>query len=79
MLKDLLGRIWRHVPRTLRRLTMRITHTRFTATAAGIVVDEKERVLLLKHRFRPGSGWGVPGGFIEADEQPEEAIKRELR
>jgi NAD+ diphosphatase len=34
---------------------------------------------LLKHLFRAGSGWGLPGGFIEPGEQPLEALKRELR
>ena len=79
MLKDLLGKIWLRAPRSMRRLTMRLTQTRFTVTAAGIVVDKKGRVLLLKHRFRPGSGWGMPGGFIAAGEQPEEGLRRELR
>jgi 8-oxo-dGTP diphosphatase len=79
MLNDLLGKIWRRVPKRLRRLTMRFTQTRFTVTAAGIILDESNRVLLLKHRFRPGGGWGIPGGFIEAKEQPEEALRRELR
>ena len=79
MLKDLLGGIWRRVPRVLRRMTMRATHARFTVTAAAIVVDGQGKVLLLKHRFRPGTGWGIPGGFIEAGEQPDEAVRRELR
>jgi ADP-ribose pyrophosphatase YjhB (NUDIX family) len=35
--------------------------------------------LLLKHRFRPGSGWGMPGGFLEHGEQPEDGLRRELR
>ena len=35
--------------------------------------------MLLKHRFRPGTGWGMPGGFIEEGEQPEDALRRELR
>jgi len=43
------------------------------------VTDSGGRVLLLKHRFRPGSGWGLPGGFVEQGEQPEEALRRELR
>jgi len=29
--------------------------------------------------LRKGSGWGVPGGFLTAGEQPEEAVRRELR
>jgi mutator protein MutT len=79
MLKELIGGIWRRVPRVLRRMTMRMTHSRFTVTAAAIVVDQQGRVLLLKHRFRPGTGWGIPGGFIEAGEQPDEGVRRELR
>jgi 8-oxo-dGTP diphosphatase len=79
MLKDLIGGIWGLVPRVLRRMTMRLTHARFTVTAAAIVVDTQGRVLLLKHRFRPGTGWGIPGGFIEAGEQPAEGVRRELR
>jgi 8-oxo-dGTP diphosphatase len=79
MLNDLLGAIWRRVPKTLRRWTMRLSHPRFVVTAGAIITDAGGRVLLLKHRFRPGSGWGMPGGFIEAGEQPEEALRRELR
>ena len=36
-------------------------------------------MLLLQHEFRTGSGWGIPGGFMEAGEQPLEALRRELR
>lgn len=79
MLKELIGGIWSRVPRVLRRVTMRAIHARFTVTAAAIVVDEHQRVLLLKHRFRPGSGWGIPGGFLEAGEQPADGVGRELR
>lgn len=79
MLKDLLGTIWRGAPRRLRRWTMRFAHPRFAVTAAAIITDPRGRVLLLKHRFRPGSGWGIPGGFMNVGEQPEEALRRELR
>jgi len=57
---------------------MRVTQVRFAVTAAGIVTDDNGRVLLLKHVFRPGSGWGLPGGFINPGEQPEVAVAREL-
>ena len=58
---------------------MRLAHTRFTVTAGAIVMDSGNRVLLLQHRFRAGSAWGIPGGFIEAGEQPLDAMKRELQ
>lgn len=58
---------------------MRATHARFTVTAGAIVFNDAGQVLLLKHRFRAGSGWGLPGGFLEAGEQPLDALRRELR
>jgi mutator protein MutT len=58
---------------------MRLTHTRFTVTAGAIIFNDQKQVLLLKHRFRAGSGWGLPGGFLERGEQPVEALRRELR
>jgi len=79
MLNDLLGAIWRRAPKALRRWTVRFSHPRFAVTAGAIITDARGRVLLLKHRFRPGSGWGLPGGFIEKGEQPEAALRRELR
>jgi mutator protein MutT len=57
---------------------MRVTHTRFTVTAGAIIFNDAGQVLLLKHRFRAGSGWGLPGGFLEKGEQPLDALKREL-
>ena len=79
MLNDLLGAVWRRVPRILKRWIMRASQSRFAVTAGGIITDNEGRVLLLKHRFRPSPGWGVPGGFIEQGEQPEAALRRELR
>jgi 8-oxo-dGTP diphosphatase len=79
MLNDLLGAIWRRVPKRLRRLTVGLSHPRFAVTAGAVITDDRGRVLLLKHRFRPGGGWGIPGGYIEKGEQPEAAIRRELR
>ena len=58
---------------------MRVAHTRFTVTAGAVIFNDKGEVLLLKHRFRAGSGWGLPGGFMETGEQPIDALRRELR
>lgn len=58
---------------------MRATQARFTVTAGALIFNDAGQILLLKHRFRAGSGWGIPGGFIELGEQPEQALRRELR
>jgi|ERR1043165_1845357 ADP-ribose pyrophosphatase YjhB (NUDIX family) len=79
MMKRLLGALWRVAPKGLRRWGVRMVEPRFTVTAGAVVTDERGRVLVLEHRFRAGSGWGIPGGFLEKGEQPEEALRRELR
>ena len=67
------------MPPRIRRWSMRATQARFTVTAGALIFNDRGEVLLLKHRFRTGSGWGIPGGFLEIGEQPEEALRRELR
>lgn len=42
------------------------------------MVDSDKRILLLNHVLRPASGWGVPGGFLNVNEQPVDAAKREV-
>lgn len=79
MIQKLLGKLWRYTPARLRRLTMRMTHARFTVTAGAVIQNEEGKVLLLKHTFRAGSGWGLPGGFLESGEQPLDGLRRELR
>ena len=79
MWKKLLGTLWRGTPGRVRRWGVWLAEPRFMVTVGAIVVDESGRVLLLQHEFRTGSGWGIPGGFMEQGEQPLEALRRELR
>jgi ADP-ribose pyrophosphatase YjhB (NUDIX family) len=79
MLRRAFAALWRRAPKWARRLGVLLTESRFTVTVGAVVVDSRNRVLLLRHRLRPGGGWGVPGGFMRPREQPEEAVRRELR
>ena len=79
MLTEFLGAVWRRLPRSLRRRLVRTGQGRFTVTAGAIIFDDEGRVLLLEHVFRPHGGWGLPGGFLNKGEQPETALRRELR
>jgi 8-oxo-dGTP diphosphatase len=79
MLKKLVAKIWKKIPRLLRVNAIRLTQHKFTASVGAVIINKKGEILLLDHLLRPGSGWGMPGGFIEHDEQPEKALEREIR
>ncbi len=78
MLFNILGKIWKKLPKTFRRWLTRRFQASFTASAAGVITNDRGQVLLLNHVLRPVSGWGVPGGFLNAGEQPEAAFRREI-
>lgn len=79
MLKKIAGKVFRKIPRQLRKRLVRLTQDKFTASVAAIVFNRDGEVLLLDHVLRPQSGWAIPGGFINSAEQPVEAVKREIR
>ena len=73
-----IGFAWKILPPWLRLRIIRTTQQKFTVSAAALVTNADGKVLLLNHLLRPYSGWGLPGGFLSAREQAEDAIKREL-
>ena len=76
---NLVGAIWRYIPGAIRRRVVRLGQNRFTVTTGAMIFDDEGRILLLEHVFRPDSGWGIPGGFLNRNEQPDEGVRRELR
>ena len=48
------------------------------APAAGVILEKKDSIVLVKRRFEPKVGlWGLPAGFMEYGEAPEETAIRE--
>lgn len=60
-------RYWHHVIRLNRAAVM-------------VLLDDHDQVLMLwRHRFVPDRwGWELPGGMVDADEEPADAAIREL-
>jgi ADP-ribose pyrophosphatase YjhB (NUDIX family) len=79
MLNKKVGFVWKRIPGWLRLKIIRVTQDKFTVSAAAIITNDEGKVLLLNHALRPFSGWGLPGGFVNSGEGPEQAIRREIR
>jgi len=79
MLKKIIKIIWENLNPAMRSKITRSTQKKFTVSVAAIIVNENKEVLLLDHVLRSDLSWGIPGGFIEYGEQPEAAVRREIR
>jgi ADP-ribose pyrophosphatase YjhB (NUDIX family) len=54
-------------------------HYRNPAPAAGVIVLDTGRVLLVRRKYEPYRGqWVIPSGFIEYDEDVRDTARREL-
>ena len=53
---------------------------RLHRVALVVLLDDHDQVLMLwRHRFVPDLwGWELPGGLVDADEEPSDAAAREL-
>jgi 8-oxo-dGTP diphosphatase len=71
--------IWRYFPERLRWWILWLVNPKMVVGVSGVLLNEANEVLLLKHRFHPCNPWGLPGGWIERGERVDEAWLREIR
>jgi ADP-ribose pyrophosphatase YjhB (NUDIX family) len=46
--------------------------------AAAVVVEQEGKILLVRRAYEPEQGkWSLPAGFVDADEDPQQAAVRE--
>lgn len=76
----LLARVWKalHLPKGIQLNVMRVLQDQFLVGVTGIIFNDKDQILLLKHSYREVL-WGLPGGYIKAREHPKEGLEREIR
>lgn len=78
MWKKAANLIWEKTPYFVRMRIIRGTQPKFTVSVAAIITNRENEILLLDHVLRPYYSWGIPGGFVKINEQPEAAIRREI-
>lgn len=78
MLDFLINNTWKKLPQKWRVRLVRTTQSKFTVSVIAIVTNDEGKILIADHYIRPGASWGLPGGFVDKNESPEEAIKREI-
>ncbi len=76
---EVLAKIWRmlNLPKSIQLFIMRIFQDQFLIGVTGIILNNKNEILLFKHSYRQ-TEWGLPGGYIKAKEHPQEALEREI-
>jgi 8-oxo-dGTP pyrophosphatase MutT (NUDIX family) len=57
----------------------RFFQPKYSVGVIGVVLNERSEVLLVEHVFHPRRPWGLPGGWIGFNEDPTNAIIREMR
>jgi len=61
-------------------LNCKAIHYENPKPTASLICISKNDLLLVKRAVEPGKGlWGLPGGFIELNETPDQAAIRELK
>ncbi len=75
----ILSRIFLSLRSFLQWRILWLFHHKFMIGVAGIVLDEEQRVLILKHRYRPPEMmWGLPSGYANRGETLEDTLAREV-
>ena len=78
-MKRFLLRIWRILPSWMERIASAVVRPSYRVVAGAIILNEQGQILLCRHTYRRRNPWGMPGGDIKFGEQPEDAVRRELR
>lgn len=78
-MKALLSKLWRilALPKNLQLRIMRVTQNEFLIGVTGVILNDKNEVLVCKHTYRQIQ-WSLPGGYIKEKEHPKEGLVREI-
>jgi 8-oxo-dGTP diphosphatase len=69
-------RLYRTLPRPLRRRVVRVVAPSYTVGAICVIERPDGAILLVKQAYR--DNWGIPGGLLNRGEGPAAAVRREV-
>ncbi|MDO8503869.1 MAG: NUDIX domain-containing protein [bacterium] len=77
---NLLAKLWRllKLPKNIQLKIMRVVQDEFLVGTTGIILNNKDEVLLFKHTYRGKGKWSLPGGYMKQTEHPSEGLEREI-
>ncbi len=78
-MKSPLAAIWKKLglPKNIQLKIMGLIQDKFLVGVTGIIFNDKNEVLLVKHTYR-GNSWSLPGGYLKGKEHPKEGLEREI-
>jgi 8-oxo-dGTP diphosphatase len=79
-MKSFLAKVWKklHLSKNFQLKIMGLVQDKFLVGVTGIIFNDKNEVLLLKHTYR-GNSWSLPGGYLKGKEHPREGLEREIK
>lgn len=79
-MNTLLVKVWKlfSFPKRLQLALMRIKEDEFLIGLTGVILNDKNEILVVNHSYRDGVRWSLPGGYIKGKEHPREGLTREI-
>ncbi len=67
------------MPVRVKYVINKLANQRFLVGLIGIVLNERDEVLVFKHTYRRNVPYGLPSGWLKGDDAIEKALPREVK
>jgi 8-oxo-dGTP diphosphatase len=71
--------LWHAFKGPLQWRALWVAHDKFIIGVSGVILNEDQKILLLRHTYWPEGSWGLPSGYAEKGEKLEETLVREVK
>ena len=75
----MLARVWNRAPNWLRGSITWMINGKVMVGVCGVLLDDSDQILLLRHRFHKAGYWGMPGGWLSPGETICDCWRREIK